>query len=61
MSGHAVVLSEAAKAPAPSQGSDWQDVAVHHRYYGSSALNGGERIAESRRGQRPRSVNVCGF
>ncbi|MGY4287895.1 MULTISPECIES: hypothetical protein [unclassified Bradyrhizobium] len=33
----------------------------HHRYYGSSAEKGGERIAESRRGKRPRSPNVCGF
>ena len=33
---------------------DWHDVGGHHRYYGSSATNGGERIAESRRGARPR-------
>ncbi|WOH54364.1 hypothetical protein [Bradyrhizobium sp. sBnM-33] len=32
----------------------------HHRYYGSSAINGGERIVENRRGQRPRFVNLCG-
>lgn len=33
----------------------------HHRYYGSSAESGGERIVESRRGKRPRAMNVCGF
>jgi hypothetical protein len=61
MSRQAVIFSDASKAPAPSQGNDWQHVTVHHRYYGSSALNGGERIIETRRGQRPRAVNVCGF
>jgi hypothetical protein len=40
---------------------DWHDVSGHHRYYGSSATNGGERIVESRRGPRPRSLNLCGF
>jgi hypothetical protein len=35
--------------------------AGHHRYYGSSASNGGERIVERRSGPRPRSRNVCGF
>jgi hypothetical protein len=38
----------------------WHDVIGHHRYYGSSATTG-EPIAESRRGLRPRAVNVCGF
>jgi hypothetical protein len=52
------IISDGAKAPAPSR-SDQH--AVHHRYYGSTPLNGGERIVESRRGQRPRTVNVCGF
>jgi len=33
----------------------------HHRDHGSSAINGGERLAESRRGKRARIVNVCGF
>jgi hypothetical protein len=42
-------------------GSDWADVTVHHRYYGSSVLNGGERIIESRHGERPRAPNVRGF
>jgi hypothetical protein len=61
MSRKAIIISDGAKAQAPAQGSDQRDDAVHHRYYGSSALNGGERIVESRRGQRPRTVNVCGF
>jgi hypothetical protein len=48
-----------ATQPASSQAGDWYDVTGHHRYYGSSAINGGERIAEDRR--RPRLVNLCGF
>jgi len=42
-------------------GGDWHDVPRHHRYYGSSAFNGGERLAESRRGPRPRSLNSTGI
>ena len=48
-------------SPSSSQAGDWHDVTGHHRYYGSSATNGGERIVENRRGPRPRSVNLCGF
>ena len=58
----ASIISDAASAcstPASSQAGDWHDVTGHHRYYGSSAFNGGERIVEDRRG--PRLVNVCGF
>jgi hypothetical protein len=47
------------KVPASSQ-ADRRDVIGHHRYYGSSAISG-EPITESRRGPRPRSVNVFGF
>jgi hypothetical protein len=61
MSRKAIILADGAKAPAPSQRNDQHDDPVHHRYYGSTALNGGERIVETRRGQRPRGVNVCGF
>ena len=66
MSRQVMIIADGAKSPAPPQGSDRQgsdrhDVTGHHRYYGSSALNGGERIIESRRGPRPRAVNVCGF
>jgi hypothetical protein len=47
--------------PVSSQPGDWHDVTGHHRYYGSSATNGGERIVESRRGPRAHLVNLCGF
>jgi hypothetical protein len=61
----ATIISDAARfrasAPASSQAGDWHDTSGHHRYYGSSATNGGERIIESRRGARPHSVNLCGF
>ena len=49
-----------AKAPVSSQAGDWHDLIGHHRYYGSSAI-AGEPIAESRRGPRASTVNVCGF
>ena len=55
----ATILSDSARSPAASQPGDWHDVSGHHRYYGSSAVNGGERIVGSR--ARPRSVNLCGF
>jgi len=48
-----------AAQPASSEAGDWHDHSGHHRYYGSSPTNGGERIVETRRGRR--SVNVCGF
>jgi hypothetical protein len=54
------IISNSTKAPASSQRGDQDDVAGHHRYYGSDATHG-ERITETRRGQRPRSRNVCGF
>ena len=61
----ASIISDATKSqassPASTQAGDWHDVCGHHRYYGSSATNGGEQIVESRRGARPRSVNLCGF
>ncbi len=57
----ASIISDSVRAPAASQADDWHDGAGHHRYYGSSACNGGERITENRRGARPRWVNVCGF
>ena len=56
----ASIISDAPRAKASKPG-DWHDVTGHHRYYGSSATNGGEQIVESRRGARPRSVNICGF
>jgi hypothetical protein len=57
----ASIICDASRLPATSHAGDWHDVSGHHRYYGSSAVNGGERIVESRRGARPRSVNLCGF
>jgi hypothetical protein len=39
---------------------DWHDVPRHHRYYGSSAFNGGERIVERRGGIAPRAAKVGG-
>jgi hypothetical protein len=57
----AILISDSARAAASSSIGDFHDVTGHHRYYGSSACNGGERIAEPRRGSRPRSVNPSGF
>jgi hypothetical protein len=57
----ATIISDSARAPMASQPADWHDVTGHHRYYGSSASNGGERIVETRRGARPRQLNICGF
>jgi hypothetical protein len=57
----ATIISDRGRAPATSETSDWHDFAGHHRYYGSSACNGGERMAERRGGSSARPVNVCGF
>jgi hypothetical protein len=57
----ASIICDSTRSPASTQAGDWHDVIGHHRYYGSSAVNGGERIVESRHGARPRSVNLCGF
>ena len=57
----ASIISDSSRSPATSQPGDWHDVSGHHRYYGSSATNGGERIIESRHGARPCVVNLCGF
>jgi hypothetical protein len=61
MSGHTIkIICDAGRA-AQSEPADLHDQSGHHRYYGSSAENGGERIVESRRGKRPRAQNICGF
>jgi len=61
----ATIICDAARfrapQPASSQAGDWHDVTGHHRYYGSSAVNGGERIVDDRRGPRRSFVNLCGF
>ena len=48
------IISDATRAYASTPAGDWQDVPCHHRYYGASAVNGGERIVETRRDPRPR-------
>ena len=53
------IICDRAKA-LPSAAGDSHDTSGHHRYYGSSATNGGERLSGTRRGARPRA-NVCGF
>jgi hypothetical protein len=53
--------SAASPQATSSQAGDRHDATGHHRYYGSSACNGGERIVEIRRGPRPPSVNLFGF
>jgi hypothetical protein len=57
----ATIISDIARAPASSQAGDFHDVSGHHRYYGSSACNGGERILDTRRIARACGLNVCGF
>jgi hypothetical protein len=57
----ATIISDRPWAPASASIGDFHDLTGHHRYYGSSACNGGERIAETRRGSRPRSVHTNGF
>jgi len=57
----ATIISDRVPAPATTQAGDWHDEAGHHRYYGSSACNGGERIVETRRGANPRIFNRFGF
>lgn len=49
-----IIISDATRAYASAPAGDWQDVPRHHRYYGASAFNGGERIVETRRDPRPR-------
>ena len=48
----ATIISDSARAPASSPTGDFHDVSGHHRYYGSSACNGGERIVDTRRSAR---------
>ncbi|MBR0823184.1 hypothetical protein [Bradyrhizobium liaoningense] len=61
MSGQTIKIICDARRAAQSEPADLHDQSGHHRYYGSSVENGGERIVESRRGKRPRVLNVCGF
>ncbi len=62
MSGRpATIISDSVRMPAASQAGDFHDVSGHHRYYGSSACNGGERLTETRRGRRAFLLNLFGF
>jgi hypothetical protein len=61
MSGQTIKIICDARRAGQSEPGDLHDQVNHHRYYGSSAENGGERIVESRRGKRSRLLNVCGF
>ena len=54
----ATIISDDLRRPMPADTSDWRDIPQHHRYYGSSAFNGGERLTESRRGARARSFQT---
>ena len=57
-----IIISDTARGLAAADaGGDWHDVPRHHRYYGSSAVNGGERIVERRRGSGPRVAKLFGF
>lgn len=49
------------RMPVGSQAGDFHDVSSHHRYYGSSACNGGERLSETRWGRRPSLLSLFGF
>ena len=54
------IICDTARGLAAADAGDWHDVPRHHRYYGSSAFNGGERIVERRSGSAPRAANVRG-
>lgn len=56
------IISDAARGlSAADAGLDWHDTPTHHRYYGSTAFNGGERIVERRSGIASRVPNLAGF
>ena len=55
-----IICDSARRAPASSQTGNLRDFSGHHRYYGGSAVNGGEQIVETRRGARRRVVNPMG-
>ncbi|WP_439403204.1 hypothetical protein ACNJYA_15485 [Bradyrhizobium sp. DASA03068] len=61
MSGQTIKINCDARRAGQSEPADLHDQAGHHRYYGSSAENGGERIVESRRGKRRRVLSIFGF
>ena len=57
-----IIISDSARGLAATDtGGDWHDIPRHHRYYGSSAVNGGERIVERRSGSGSRVAKLLGF
>lgn len=57
-----IIISDSARGlVATEAGGDWHDVPRHHRYYGSSAVNGGESIVERRSGPGSRAFRFFGF
>jgi hypothetical protein len=57
-----IIISDTARGLAAADASgDWHDIPRHHRYYGSSAVSGGERIVERRSGSGPRAFRFFGF
>ncbi|QOZ52465.1 hypothetical protein XH90_14610 [Bradyrhizobium sp. CCBAU 53338] len=61
MSGRIIKIICDARRAGTSEPADLHDQAGHHRYYGSSVANGGERIVETRRGKRPSMFAIFGF
>jgi hypothetical protein len=47
------IICDAERMPA-LRTADGHEISGHHRSYGSTAFNGGERIVETRRGWLPR-------
>ena len=57
-----IIISDSARGMTASDArGDWHDVPRHHRYYGSSAVNGGERIVERRSGSPQRATRLAGL
>ena len=46
------ILSYGTLSQSLAPAGDFRDQVGHHRYYGSSATNGGERLGETRGGPR---------
>jgi hypothetical protein len=57
----ATIISDAFPAFGSAQVADLHDLTGHHRYYGSSACNGGERIVETRRGHHRTLAEIANF
>ena len=60
MSDYIKIICDARRA-GKSEPAELHDQTGHHRYYGSSAERGGERIVENRRGKRPSLFAKLGF